>query len=347
MTSPLASDPAAIAALADAIIAGAPCTAAQGRELLDVVPGSAAQQALWAGAQLIRTHFLGRRLRCCSILNVKAGNCSEDCAYCAQARGVDNGTYDQHAWLPDPDIAEATRSAAANGAQALGIVAAWRGIKEGAQLDLVANAVERLARNGRVRPDVSLGLLASQACADRLKQAGAAVYCHNLETARSFYPRICSTHTFEDRLRTIGFIKRAGIELCCGGIIGMGETKDQRIEFAEQLRQVEPDHCPINFLNPLPCTKLESLPLLAADEALATVAVFRFMLPRTNLMAAGGKEVVLGTRLHELFAVGISGVMVGNYLTSLGTSPEYWQEAAGRYGLEMPTPGAIAAGSAE
>jgi biotin synthase len=336
MTTTLTVDTAAIAHLAEQVCAGRDVTAAEGRALLDVAPGSPAQAALFAGARRIRQHHHGDQVRCCSILNVKAGNCSEDCGYCAQAKGVNNPDYDRHKWLPGDEIASASISARANGAEALGIVAAWWGVREGAQLDMVVKGIETLAANGKVRPDVSLGILESQRCADRIKSAGAAVYGHNIETARSFYGEICSTHSFDDRLRTISYIRKAGMGLCSGGIIGMGESLDQRIEFAEQLRLLAPDMIPLNFLNPLAGTRFAGRPVLSADEALTTVAVFRFMLPDRNISAAGGKEVVLGDRLHELFAAGINAVMVGNYLTTLGTAPEYWQEAARRHGLRMP-----------
>ena len=123
--------------------------------------------------------------------------------------------------------------------------------------------------------------------------------------------------------------------LCSGGIVGMGETREQRVEFIEQLRLIEPDMVPINFLNPIAGTKLGHLAPLDADEALTTLAVFRFMLPDRNLMVAGGKEVVLGERLHEVFTTGINAVMVGNYLTTLGTDPAFWKKAAARHGLVM------------
>ena len=331
----LATDPVAIAKLADEVIAGTELTATQARELLDVEPGSAAQAALLEGARRIRQHFLGDRVKCCSILNVKAGNCSENCSYCAQASGQAATDYQKHKWLPDEDIAVASTSAKANGAAALGLVAAWWGVKEGSQLDMVCEAVEKFSQNGKVRADVNLGILESQHCADRLKQAGAAVYGHNLETARSFFDNICSTHSFEERLQTINYIKKAGMGLCSGGIVGMGETKDQRVEFAEQLRFIEPHMIPINFLNPIKGTKLGDRPPVAPDEALTTLAVLRFFLPDRNIMAAGGKEITLGDRLHEVFAAGVNAVMVGNYLTTMGTAPEYWQAAATRWGLKL------------
>jgi biotin synthase len=324
-----------VAALADAVIAGHQLSAAEGRALLDISPGSAAADALFSGARRIRERFLGDAVKCCSILNVKAGNCSENCSYCAQASNLPAETYSKHKWLPEDDVAKASISAAENGAEAMGLVAAWWGIKEGPQLDMVCEAVEKFSQNGRVRADVNLGILENQTCADRIARAGAKVYGHNLETARSFFDNICSTHSFEERLQTVRFIKQAGMGLCSGGIIGMGESKDQRIEFVEQIRFIEPDMVPINFLNPIPGTKLGHLPPLDPDEALITLATFRFMLPDRNLMAAGGKEVVLKERIHEVFACGVNAVMVGNYLTTLGTAPDYWKDAAARHGLRM------------
>jgi biotin synthase len=332
----LSADPAAIAALARRICDGGTASPAELRELLDVVPGSAAAEALFAGAQAIRDRFVGRELRACSIINVKAGNCSEDCSYCSQAAGSTNHDYERSKWLPDQDIAEANASSAENGAQAISLVAAWKGVKEGAQLDMVCNAIERFARDNPMRPDVTLGILESQRCADRIAAAGARVYGHNLETAASFFDAICSTHSWEERMRTIQYIRKAGMGLCSGGIFGMGENRDQRVEFLGQLAFVAPDMVPINFLNPLPGTKLAEQPAMDPDEALTVLAVARFALPDRNLMVAGGKERVLGDRVHEVFKTGINAVMVGNYLTSLGTDPAQWTAWAAQYGLAMP-----------
>ena len=334
LAADLAADPTAIAALALDVARGVELSATQARALLDVQPGPC-QDALLAGARSIRDTYLGRQVKCCSILNVKAGNCSENCSYCAQASGSTAEGYQKSKWLPDEEILSAADSAAANGAGALGLVAAWKGVKEGSQLDMVCAAVEKLSQQGSVRADVTLGILESQTCADRLKKAGARVYGHNIETARSFYGSICSSHTFEDRLRTIGYIKQAGLGLCSGGIIGMGESKDQRIEFLEQLRFIQPDMIPLNFLNPLPGTKLEGRPVMEADEALVTLAVARWFLPDRNLMVAGGKEVVFGDRLAEVLGSGINAIMVGNYLTSVGTPAQFWQDACAQAGLAL------------
>ena len=338
MQTDLTRDPAAIRLLVEAICRHQhQVSAAEARALLDVAPGSEAFQALIAGAQAIRARFHGDRLRCCSIVNVKAGNCSENCSYCAQGAQVPAESYEKTKWMTDEDIATASASSAANGAQAVGLVAAWWGIKEGTQLNMVCETIERFAQNGKVRPDVNLGILENQRCADRIAEAGAKVYGHNLETARSFFDNICTTHSFEERLKTVQYIKKSGMGLCSGGIVGMGESKDQRIEFLEQIRFIEPEMVPINFLNPIAGTKLGDRAPLDPDEALIFLAVARFYLPERNLMAAGGKEVVFKDRLAEVFSAGINAVMVGNYLTTLGTTPEFWQEAAATYGLRLPS----------
>lgn len=335
MTATAAPEAAELDALCERVLAGThEVTAAEARSMLAVEPGGEAFRALLAGACRLRDHFVGRRLRCCSILNAKAGFCSEDCSFCAQSSISTNVDYRRHKWVDDEAIDRAADSAAAGGARALGLVAAWRGVKEGPQLEMVCDSVRRLAANGRVRADVNLGILESQRVADRLFEAGARVYGHNLETARSFFDATCSTHSFEERLRTIAYVKNAGMKLCSGGIVGMGESLEQRVEFAEQLRFIEPDMIPINFLNPLPGTPLADRPTVDPDEALITLATLRWFLPERNIMVAGGKEVTFGDRLAEVFDAGVNAVMVGNYLTTMGTDPDFWRRAAAERGLE-------------
>lgn len=328
-------DAETISQLGQAICKGYEMAAAEGRALLDVSPGSPEAEALFAAARQVRDHFLGKTVHFCSILNAKAGNCSENCSYCSQASNSENVDYQKNKWLEAEDIVAAANSAAANGAQALGLVAAWKGVKEGAQLDMICDSIQELVQTKAIRPDINLGILESQTVADRLKDAGAAVYGHNLETARSFFDQTCSTHDFEERWQTIQYIKRSGMGLCSGGIIGMGESKDQRIEFAEQLRFIEPQMIPINFLNPLEGTGFADRQPVDTDEALITLAVLRLFLPERNIMVAGGKEVTFGERLHEVFAVGINAVMVGNYLTTLGTDPQFWHRQVAAHGLQL------------
>jgi biotin synthase len=332
--------------LVQAVIAGSrEVSADEARAMLEIEPGSAAYHQLLAGAQRLRAHFVGHTVQACSILNAKAGGCSENCSYCAQASGSSNMDYEKHRWMEDADIVQAAESAAQNGAKALGLVAAWKGVKEGKQLDMVCDSIRTLSKNGSVRTDVNLGILGSQRVADRLAEAGVKVYGHNLETARSYFDQTCSSHSFEERIQTIEFIKNAGMSLCSGGIIGMGENKDQRIEFFEQLRYIEPHMIPINFLNPLEGTGLEDRSPVDPDEALITLAALRHFLPGANIMVAGGKEITFGERLGEVFASGINAIMVGNYLTTLGTTPAVWNDYAARYGLTLVEEGAEESGS--
>jgi len=335
-TTTRSPDATAIAALADAVVdRGHELSGDEARALLDVEPGTPAEDALHAGAQRIRRRFHADLVHFCSILNTKAGNCTENCSYCAQASGIDAVDYDKHKWLEDGEIDEAAASAAENGAGALGLVAAWRGVREGSQLEMVCESIRRLSDGGRLRADVNLGILESQTCADRIAAAGAKVYGHNLETARSFFAETCTTHDFEERWRTIGYIKNAGMGLCSGGIIGMGENRDQRVEFFEQLRFVEPQMIPINFLNPVEGTGFEDRSPVDPDEGFITLSALRFFLPDRNIMVAGGKEVTFGERLDEVFKTGINAVMVGNYLTTLGTDPEFWHRQIERWGLTI------------
>lgn len=334
-TSAPALDATAIAELADRVAhQGHEVTPSEALALLQVEPGSDAYAALMTGASTIRDAQVGREVRFCSILNAKAGNCSEDCGYCSQAMGSANDDYTKHKWLDDEDIAVAAESAAENGALALGLVAAWKGVKRGPQLDMVCESIKKLADQD-IRPDASLGILDDQQSAEQLRDAGLAVYHHNLETARSHFDKTCTTHSFEERWQTIQHVKAAGLNLCSGGILGMGESLEQRVEFGEQLRFIEPNMIPINFLDPLDGTAMSDRQPLEADEALIALAMLRFMLPAQNLMVAGGKETTFGERLDEVFEAGINAVMVGNYLTSLGTPPEFWYDTAAAKGIQV------------
>ena len=158
----------------------------------------------------------------------------------------------------------------------------------------------------------------TQAQVDDLTALGIHRYNHNLETARSYFPNVVTTHTWEERWETLSMVRAAGMEVCCGGILGMGESLEQRAEFAAQLASLEPDEVPLNFLNPRPGTPFGDLPVLAADDALRAIAVFRLALPRTILRFAGGREITLGDLARDGMLGGINAVIVGNYLTTLG-----------------------------
>ena len=173
----------------------------------------------------------------------------------------------------------------------------------------------------------------------RLKAAGLMHYHHNLETARSHFGNVCTTHAYDEQLETVRAAKELGFELCTGGILGMGETPDQRVEFALTLRELDVDCVPVNFLNPRPGTPMADVKAITAEECLAAVAVFRLMMPAAHIFVMGGREVNLGEQQDRIFDAGADGTMVGNYLTSAGTQPSDVVGMIRRRGLQVkPTP---------
>lgn len=276
---------------------------------------------LIAWANRIREHFKGNKVHLCSIVNAKAGGCSENCSFCAQSSFYQTGSPRYGFVDPEP-VDQAAAEARQNGITAVGLVAAWKGLNEGPMLDEVCDRIREMKEAGKTRPDASLGLIKNQRVADRLKEAGLECYGHNLESSRRFFPQTCSTHTFEDRLETIGYLKRAGIKICSGGIIGMGETREDRCDLAFELRAIGANVVPINILNPIPGTPFEQNPPLPPLEILKTIACFRFILPRQEIMIAGGRTVNLRDLQSMVFSAGASALMVGNYLTTLNQPVE-------------------------
>jgi biotin synthase len=276
---------------------------------------------LLAWANRLRERFKGNKIHLCSIVNAKAGACSENCSFCAQSSFYQTGSPRYGFVDPEP-VHEAAEEANRNGVTAVGIVAAWKGLNEGPMLDEVCDRIRELAEGGKTRPDASLGIIKSQKVADRLKAAGLECYGHNLETSRRYFPSQCTTHTYEDRVETIGYLKKAGIKICSGGIIGMGETREDRCELAFSLKEVGANVVPINILNPIPGTPFEKTPPLPPLEILKTIACFRFILPRKEIMVAGGRTVNLRDMQSMVFTAGASALMVGNYLTTLNQPVE-------------------------
>jgi biotin synthase len=276
---------------------------------------------LIAWANRIRERFKGNKIHLCSIVNTKAGGCSENCSFCAQSAAYQTDSPRYGFVDPEP-VLQAAEEAQRNGVTAVGLVAAWKGLQEGPILDEVCDRIRDLAASGKTRPDASLGIIKSQNVADRLKEAGLSCYGHNLETSRRFFPKTCTTHSYEDRLETIGYLKAAGINICSGGIIGMGETREDRCDLAFALREIGANVVPINILNPIKGTPFEKNPPLPPLEILKTIACFRFILPRQEIMIAGGRTVNLRDMQSMVFSAGASALMVGNYLTTLNQPVE-------------------------
>lgn len=265
----------------------------------------------------VRERFRGDRIKLCSIVNIKAGGCSENCRFCAQSAHYQTASP-RHDLTEDAQVQRAAEEAARNGVGALGLVAAWRGLTEGPALDTICRQLEMLASEKKVRPDASLGSIPSQGIADALRAAGLEVYNHNLETSERFFPQVCTTHTYAERLQTLRFLRKAGVRLCVGGIFGMGETLEDRCELALALRELEVENVPLNILNPIAGTPLENQCPPAPLEFYKCLACFRLILPRANIFVAGGRAVNLRNTQGLIFQAGASGLMVGNYLTTIG-----------------------------
>ena len=303
------------------VLAGDHLTYEEGCQLAAIAPNSPDLLDLISSANRVRQQFKGDKIDTCAIVNAKSGTCSEDCAFCAQSAHY-SGEAESYPLLDGDAIGKAADAAFASGAEAFGLVAAWKGLKEGPELETLLERVRELAEKSQGHVDGSLGHVPTVEIAKKLKEAGIHTYGHNLETAPSHYPNICSTHTFQERLDTIGRLKEAGIKICSGGIFGMGESPVQRVELAVALREVGTNMLPMNFLNPIPGTPLENQPPLSPWECLQTIAIFRMMIPEANLMLAGGREINMRELQSWAYHAGASAVMVGNYLTTPGRGPD-------------------------
>jgi biotin synthase len=283
-------------------------------------------------AHEVRTRWCGPEVEVEGIVSVKTGGCPEDCHFCSQSGRFP--TPVRSAWLDIPGLVRAAEQTAATGATEFCIVAAVRG----PDARLLAQVREGVAAIRAAGLDIniacSLGMLTKEQV-DELAAMGVHRYNHNLETARSHFPNVVTTHSWEERWDTLKMVGEAGMEVCCGGIIGMGESIEQRAEFAVQLAELNPDEVPMNFLIPNPGTPYEDFPVVEGGEALRTIAAFRLAMPRTILRFAGGRELTLGDLGAEKGMLGgINAIIVGNYLTNLGRPAQ--QDLDMLEGLSMP-----------
>ncbi len=280
---------------------------------------------LFAGANRIREAFHGADIHLCSIVNAKSGRCSEDCGFCSQSAHF-KSPIPEYSLVSNEECVEHAEAARSRGSQALGIVAAWRGLKQGKQLDVVLERIRDLAAVEGIHADASLGLIEDPEIPPLLKDAGLVTYNHNLETSRRYFSEVCGTHDYDARIQTLQMLKAAGIRTCSGGVFGMGEERDDRIALAFELKALEVDVVPLNFLNPMEGTPMAERQPLAPMECLKTIAAFRFVLPTKELMVAGGREVSLRDLQPLMFLAGASATMTGHYLTSTGRSTgDDWQ----------------------
>jgi len=304
--------------MADRVLAGGVIEGAEAFKL-SAVTGSD-RYLLFAEAARIRERFVGNTVHLCSIINAKSGRCAENCAFCAQSVHHDTGAP-VYQLVDEDEIVRCAALAEQNGAGCYGIVTSGTSINKAEELDRVCRAIGRIKSETGVSPSCSLGIL-DEETALRLKDAGMETYHHNLETSRSFFPQICTTHDYEDDVATIRAAKAAGLRVCCGGIFGLGETFAQRIEMALTLRELDVESIPLNFLNPVVGTRLEAADNLTPLECLTIIAVYRFLLPDRRLAVCGGREKNLRELQSWMFLAGANGTMTGNYLTTPGRPSE-------------------------
>lgn len=274
---------------------------------------------LLAAADRIRIRFKGNLFDSCSLINARSGRCEEDCAFCAQS-AHHQGESDSYGLVSEEEILSAARSAREAGASRFCSVTSG-GALSAEEFDSLLDSLRRVKREVDIGLDASLGFLDEER-AGRLRSAGVTRYNHNLETSRDHYPRVCTTHEFEQRVSTVRVITAAGISACCGGIIGMGETPLQRLDLAFTLEELGVDCVPINILNPRPGTPLEGVVPPEPVEIMKTVALFRLILPRATIKIAGGREANLGDFQAMALRSGANGMIMGGYLTTGGRAVE-------------------------
>jgi biotin synthase len=273
---------------------------------------------LFAGASLIREHFFGKGIQLCTISNAKSGRCSEDCAFCSQSAfaKTDAPVYP---FLTKEGLQEGARAAQQQPVHRFAWVTSGKRLPR-QEVEALADALSGL--NGdRIGYCASLGTLGADDLAI-LRSAGLTRYHHNLEACRSFYGQICTTHSYDERVATIQAAKSLGLSVCAGGIFGLGETDQQVLDLAMEIRDLDVDAVPLNFLTPIPGTRLASQKALTPLRCLKIISLFRYALPDKDVLVCGGRENNL-REIHPLvFQAGASGIMTGNYLTTTGRTLE-------------------------
>jgi biotin synthase len=286
---------------------------------------------LFASANRIREHFRDNTVGLCSIINAKSGACPEDCSFCAQSSKNKAGAK-VYPLIKKETVIEKAKAAAKSGIRRFSLVTSGKKVSRG-ELSEIAGLISAIKEAGLL-PCASLGLLNAEELSI-LREAGLDRYHHNLETSESFFPRICSTHTFADKIETVRAVRAAGLSLCSGGIFGMGETWQDRIDMAFSLKEIDADSVPVNFLIPIKGTALGHREYLHPFEALKIISLFRFILPRKEIRVCGGRTQVLREFHSMVFLAGADGMITGDYLTTMGRSPEDDLRLIETYGLRI------------
>ena len=272
---------------------------------------------LMAAADMVRRRHKGNKISLCSIINARSGRCPEDCSFCSQSVHA-TSLIPEYGLVDAETIIASARNSLANKAHKFGLVTSGRGpqTREG-EFEEILDRLTEMGKKAPIHRCASLGVITEEQ-GRALKKAGLDEFHHNLETARSFYPYVCTTRDYDDNVATIRAARSAGLRVCSGGIFGMGETPEQRIELAEDLRSLGVDSIPLNFLNPVKGTRLENAASLSPLEILKIIAVYRLYLPDKDIKVAGGRETNLRDLQSFMFFAGANSTMVGNYLTTKG-----------------------------
>lgn len=288
-------------------------------------------EALFEGANKIREKFVGKKVDLCAIVNGKSGKCSENCKYCAQSAHY-NTNVKEYPLLEHEEILPKALEAEAKGVTRFSIVTSGRGISN-EELRKLTEIYRKLKKETKLELCASHGIISYEQ-AQSLKESGVSTYHHNLETSRRYYPNICTTHTYEDRINTIKNAQKAGLHICCGGIIGMGETPEDRVMMFFDIKELGARSVPINILNPIKGTPLENRKVLSPIEILKTIAVSRYILPKAYIRYAGGRTA-LGEKQIQGFKAGVNAALVGDYLTTVGNKIEEDKQMIRQVGLEV------------
>lgn len=269
----------------------------------------------------VRTKFRKNIINLCAITNAKSGNCSQDCAFCSQSlhHNTEILTYPL---ISEDEIIQRARKAVEMKASRFCVVISGRGIESEDEIKIICNAFLKIKHEfPKLSLDASLGFISHEQ-AENLKASGLIRYNHNLETSESFFKNICSTHTYNDRLAMVKMLKSIGLEVCCGGIFGLGESPIQRVELAFALRQLNVNCIPINFLQPIDGTRLAGNVSLSPLELLKTVAIYRLILPTKEIRICGGRQSNLRSLQSLIFIAGADAIIIGDYLTTKGSLPD-------------------------
>ena len=327
--SPVSQELEFIRTSKEKVLSGKPISPEEASLLINVAEDSL--PALSDAANEVTRKISGNLVDVESLINAKKGKCQEDCSFCSQSAFYKSG-IDTYKLLPPEVIVQNARLSKGDGVRSFCLVCAWRGPTK-SDFEQICEIIKEINEKVGIEVNCSLGFI-DNSMAQRLKELKVKRYNHNLEAARSFFSKICSTHTYDDRMNTNMIVKNAGLELCCGGIIGMGESRMQRLVMGLDLAKLAPEECPKNILVPQKGTPLEIQERLSLSEILRTIAVFRLLMPKTIRKIAGGREVYLASEQEKALLGGANGIITGGYLTIGGNRPSDDFEMISKIGLE-------------